>query len=131
MAKVHSMSVKEFMARKDSKKTTVVKVGAVATIGASLIFAPETSHAMDPTTGWVADKMMDIVTQACDPIIEVLQALAYPAGIIGLTVAGVKMMLNQRDGSVSAIQAVGIGYLMIQSAPWFMDLLKMIVSGVN
>ncbi|WP_054704816.1 TrbC/VirB2 family protein [Bacillus sp. JCM 19041] len=130
MAKIQSMSISEFMERgRDKKAVNAVKASVPFAVGGGALLMPTSAFAATPSE-MVTGKMMDVIMGATDPIIEVLQAIAYPAGIIGLTLAGIKMMLNQRDGSVSAVQAVGIGYLMIQAAPWFMELLKMIVSGM-
>lgn len=131
MAKIHSMSIAEFMNRDSQvKRVSTIKTSAPFVVGAGTLLSPVSAFAAGPGD-FVKDKTMDLIMSAMDPIIAVLQSIAYPAGVIGLTWAGIMMMLNQRSGSVAAIQAVGMGYLMIQAAPWFMDMLKMIVSGVS
>lgn len=131
MAKVQSMTISEFMGKdKSNKRVSVAKVSIPTAIGSAATLAPVSAFAATPSE-FMTKKAMDLIMAACEPIIEILQTIAYPAGIIGLTIAGIKMMLNQRDGSISAVQAVGIGYLMIQISPWFMDILKYITNGVS
>lgn len=131
MAKIHSMSISEFMARDGkTKRVSSYKRIVPLAVGAGTFLMPVSAFAAGPGD-YVKDKTMDLVMSFMDPVIEVLQALSYPAGIVGLTWAGIMMMINQRSGSILAVQAVGMGYLMVQVAPWFMDMLKMITSGAN
>jgi hypothetical protein len=126
MAKVKTVgSISDFMAGKHREKQPlpikpIVKVAVVIGVTAlSLGFGDVSFAAANAVQGVVTAK----VIHAFNPLIELVQALSYPIGLVMMLGGGLFIMIGNSDRGVGMIQKAGLGYVLIQMLPLLMDLL--------
>lgn len=73
--------------------------------------------------GVIADGVKDKVMHAFDPLIHLVQYLAYP--IAGVMIAGgcLMIMVQQREAGMKMLQNAAIGYILVQLSPLLLNLL--------
>jgi hypothetical protein len=62
------------------------------------------------------------IVKAFDPLVELLQSVGYPLGVLLIMAGTIRIMLGQRKAGLDMIKAVAIGYLGLQFAPTIMML---------
>ncbi len=67
--------------------------------------------------------VMDKVTGAFTPVIELVRALSYPIGLVMMLGGGLFVMIGNSERGLAMIQKAGLGYVLIQMLPILMDLL--------
>jgi hypothetical protein len=92
------------------------------------------SHALaapsaQPAIG-IPDGIKETILHSFDPLIDLIQALAYP--IAGVMIAGgcLFIMVGNRDRGMSMLQNAAIGYILVQLSPMLLKLLVGIGSSV-
>lgn len=87
--------------------------------------APEAVTAMA-----IPDGSKQMILHAFDPLINLIQALAYP--IAGVMIAGgcLFIMVQQRERGMQMLQNAALGYLLVQLSPMMLKLLVGIGSNV-
>lgn len=92
-------------------------------IGLTTAFAaavPDVSDAI-PAVG-IPDSAKEMIVHAFDPLIQLIQSLAYP--IAGVMIAGgCLLMMWNRDKGISMLQNAAIGYILVQLSPLMLKLL--------
>lgn len=63
------------------------------------------------------------IVHAFDPLIEVVKALSYPIAAVMITAGCLFIMVGNKEKGMSMIQMAGIGYILVQLAPVFMQIL--------
>src|SRR5690348_13175134 len=114
MAKTVTYNFREFM-NGDHKKENNVE----SSIGTFPLFAGAT---VTPT-GFVGDYVGDKIIGAFDPIIQLMQGLAYPIGFLTLSGGFILIMLGQKHKGIHMIKWACIGYVGLQFAPAIMKIL--------
>jgi hypothetical protein len=142
MAKVQSMSVKDFMKGKEwDKKRTLnnVKIAGLASGIASVTsILPQVGHAQSLATpvfqpimgGIIAGSTVGKITTAFMPLLQLLQDLAFPVTSIIITGACFLYMINMKDKATSLMINGIIGYFLIQLCPIFMKILAEIAKAM-
>jgi len=74
----------------------------------------------DAVNGVVFGKIMD----AFAPLLGLLQAIAHPLCLLGMTAGCLFWMLNQKEKGLSMITNAGIGYILVQLMPFLMSMLE-------
>jgi hypothetical protein len=97
-------------------------------IGLTSAFAATVPVAV-PVTG-IPDGAKDMILHAFDPLIQLIQSLAYP--IAGVMIAGgcLFVMVGNRDRGMSMLQNAAIGYILVQLSPMLLKLLVGIGSSI-
>jgi hypothetical protein len=78
----------------------------------------------------IPDGVKQTILHSFDPLIDLIQALAYP--IAGVMIAGgcLFIMVGNRDRGMSMLQNAAIGYILVQLSPMLLKLLVGIGSSV-
>lgn len=71
----------------------------------------------------IGDLARDKATEALMPLVDMMQALAYPVAMIAMTGAAILYMINQKDMAVSIVQRSAIGYVGVFLIPVLMNIL--------
>lgn len=126
-------SIKQFMAR----KTEVIeltekekKAFRESTILIPLAVAPflKVKAALAATavpvsaavaTGAMYDKML----HAFDPLITLVQALAYPVAMVVVLGGALFIMIGNKEKGFSMMQGAGLGYVLVQMTPLVLNIL--------
>jgi hypothetical protein len=74
----------------------------------------------------VQAKMMDAFT----PIIDLVQAMAYPVAMVVVLGGAIFVMIGNSDKGFSLMQRAGLGYLLVMIAPMIFDVLVDAMKGV-
>ncbi|MDM5330343.1 hypothetical protein [Neobacillus sp. CF12] len=71
------------------------------------------------TTGAMYDKML----HAFDPLITLVQALAYPVAMIVVLGGALFIMIGNKEKGFSMMQGAGLGYVLVQMTPMVLNIL--------
>lgn len=140
-------SIKEFMAR--NKKETVIPVkesrfeyknetieslsvlGGLSLIPLAMrpitqaipvsasMTSPVYSSQAVPSTGEMTAKLM----HAFDPLISLIQAVAYPIALVVVLGGAIMVMMRNPEKGFSMMQSAGLGYILVQMAPMVLNIL--------
>lgn len=102
----------------DRKKVVRITVTAGVVL-LSLGFGDVSMAAAGAVNGAITDR----VVTAFNPAIELAQALSYPVGMLMMLGGGLYMMIGSSEKGLGMIQKAGMGYILVQMLPMFMDLL--------
>lgn len=72
------------------------------------------------------NKMMD----AFDPLITLIQGLAYPIAMVVVLGGAIMVMIDRKDRGFEMMQTAGLGYVLVQLAPMILDMLVDIIKAV-
>ncbi|MEK5065878.1 hypothetical protein [Cytobacillus sp. FSL R5-0596] len=131
--KTETMSIKEFMNRgKDvisPEEKEIMKKGKTAgyAFGLSMLplaFAPIAKPVSAETVtvaaqGQMYDKMID----AFSPLIDLIQALAYPIAMVVVLGGAIMVMINQKEKGYSMMMGAGLGYVLVNMTPMVLNIL--------
>ncbi|MER7682721.1 hypothetical protein ABZ787_12910 [Micrococcus luteus] len=110
----------DFKKKKEIDLKPVIKVGVVLGVTAlSLTFGDVSFAAAGAVSGVVTDK----VVSAFSPLIELVQALSYPIGLVMMLGGGLFIMIGNSEKGFGMIQKAGLGYVVVQLLPTILDLL--------
>ncbi|RDU34703.1 hypothetical protein DRW41_22015 [Neobacillus piezotolerans] len=126
-------SIKEFMARKNAPETLTEqekKAFIESTVLLPLAVTPflkvKTAFAASAvpvtaaaTTGAMYDKML----HAFDPLITLVQALAYPVAMVVVLGGALFIMIGNKEKGFSMMQGAGLGYVLVQMTPLVLNIL--------
>lgn len=116
MAKVESYSIKEFMSgayKLKEKEPNPVLYGLG--LGTSLAFG-----GFHPVA---AADMTTRIISAFDPIISLVQGIAYPVTFLMISGGFLLIILGQRSKGLAMMKWAGVGYIGLQFAPAIMQIL--------
>lgn len=96
------------------------KIETFAMIGISAVLL-----IADPMGGTItfASGLQERIIGAFDPLIQLLQGLAYPVSFLMLTTGAILVMIGQKSRGLSMIKGAGIGYILLQLTPALMSIL--------
>ncbi|WP_342540071.1 hypothetical protein MHI39_20310 [Heyndrickxia sp. FSL K6-6286] len=108
-------------------KTHGIKI-ALTGIAGGLAFnlthvgASNLAYAAGPAE-YVKSKAKEQIVDAFMPLVDLVQALAYPIAAVMLSGGALLFMINQKDKAISLIQNASIGYILVQLMPLFLKIL--------
>lgn len=113
------MSVKEFMSGewKVSKKEKIA-FASLASMSLYPLFISKPASA-----GAISGVITEKTVNAFDPIVDLVQGLSYPIGIIVMMCGGIIWMIGNKEKGLSLITNAGMGYIIVQMVPLGMKLL--------
>lgn len=82
-----------------------------------------TSPEMIPT-GFIADTSLDVLTTILDPLIQIMVAISFPIASVIMVGACFMFMFNNSEKAWDMIMKAGLGYVLIQLSPLFLQILK-------
>lgn len=124
--KTEVMSVKEFMNRKEvaPEPKPIMKYVVKGAVVAGVITLHLTfGNVPSALAGAIDAAVTAKVANAFDPLIQLVQALSYPIGMVMMLGGGIFIMIGNSERGLGMIQKAGVGYILIQMLPLLMDLL--------
>lgn len=127
---------KDFMNRgKDiisAEELEIMKKGKVAgyAFGLSMLplaFTPLTqatpASAHEAVTAMAQGQMYDKMIIAFNPLIDLIQALAYPIAMVVVLGGAIMVMINQKEKGYSMMMGAGLGYVLVNMTPMILNIL--------
>lgn len=81
-------------------------------------------------TGLIADKSLEMLATILDPVVQILVAISFPIASVIMVGACFFFMLGNSEKAWSMIMNAGLGYVLIQLSPLFLDILRVIGEAV-
>lgn len=83
-------------------------------------------NAIAEPTGIIAEKSLEILATALDPVVQILVAISFPIASVIMVGACFFFMLGNSEKAWSMIMNAGLGYVLINLSPLFLQILKQI-----
>ncbi len=87
-------------------------------------------NAIAQPTGVIADKSLEMLATILDPVIQVLVAISFPVSSVIMVGACFWFMIGNSEKAWSTIMNAGLGYVLIQMSPIFLDIFRAIGKAV-
>ncbi len=87
-------------------------------------------NAVAQPTGVIADKSLEMLATILDPVIQVLVAISFPVSSVIMVGACFWFMIGNSEKAWSTIMNAGLGYVLIQMSPIFLDIFRAIGKAV-
>lgn len=68
-------------------------------------------------------QMYDKMVQAFDPLIVLVQALAYPIATVVVLAGGLMVMIGMKEKGYSLMMGAGLGYVLVNMTPMVLNIL--------
>lgn len=81
-------------------------------------------NAVGQPVGIIADKSLEILATALDPLVQVLVAISFPIASVISVGACFYFMFGNSEKAWNTIMNAGLGYCLIQMSPLFLDILR-------
>jgi hypothetical protein len=141
MAKIHSMSINEFMNGEFKKKEkidrTQLRVATtslipLATVPYITAYAHGTATIPEavPVGSTISQKTLGTIAHALDPVVDLLVAVSFPVASIVIIGSCFYFIFGNSEKAWSGIQNAGLGYILIQVSPLLLNILKEIGKAV-
>ena len=75
-------------------------------------------------TGYIADKSLETLATILDPVVDILIAISFPIASVIMIGACFFFMIGNPEKAWGMIMNAGLGYVLIQIAPMFLDILR-------
>lgn len=126
-------SIKEFMNRnyKEALTEQEKKIFRESSVLIPLAIAPLlkvksalAAEAVPVTAQAVASgAMYDKMLHAFDPLISLIQALAYPVAMVVVLGGALFLMIGNKEKGFTMMQSAGLGYVLVQLTPMVLNIL--------
>lgn len=138
-----SYTISEFMneCKKESKKTKTRKFSEVGLIP---LAATPFIHVKNSFAATISgsDKALETMTtgsgdlytkviHAFDPLINIIQALAYPVAMIVVLGGALFIMIGNKEKGFAMMQGAGLGYVLVQLTPMVLNILVSAMKSVS
>ncbi|WP_446936705.1 hypothetical protein [Lysinibacillus fusiformis] len=80
--------------------------------------------------GVIADKSLEMLATILDPVVQVLVAISFPVASVIMVGACFWFMIGNGEKAWSIIMNAGLGYVLIQMSPLFLNILRTIGEAV-
>lgn len=129
------MSIKEFMSGKkpvingfefkEEVRESLGVAGAISLIplAAQSFFEATPAMAAEAVPAVAANAMYDKMLHAFDPLITLVQALAYPVAMVVVLGGALFIMIGNKEKGFSMMQGAGLGYVLVQMTPLVLNIL--------
>lgn len=77
-------------------------------------------------TGIIAEKSLEILATALDPLVQILVAISFPIASVIMVGGCFFFMLGNSECAWNTIMNAGLGYVLIQMSPLFLEILRTI-----
>lgn len=81
-------------------------------------------------TGFIADKSLEMLANVLDPFIQIMVAISFPVASVIMIGACFFFMFGNSEKAWSMIMNAGLGYVLIQLSPLFLEILRTIGTAV-
>ncbi|MBG9453325.1 hypothetical protein ABE61_04350 [Lysinibacillus sphaericus] len=87
-------------------------------------------NAIPQQTGIIADKSLEMLATILDPMIQVMVAISFPVASVIMIGACFFFMFGNSERAWNTIMNAGLGYVLIQMSPLFLEILRAIGKAV-
>ncbi|MEK5334376.1 hypothetical protein [Lysinibacillus sp. FSL W8-0992] len=87
-------------------------------------------NALAQPTGIITEKSFEILATALEPLVQVLMAISFPVASVIMVGACFFFMFGNKERGWDAIMNAGLGYVLIQMSPLFLEILRTIGKAV-
>ncbi|MDM5352575.1 hypothetical protein QUF65_17250 [Lysinibacillus sphaericus] len=87
-------------------------------------------NAVAQPVGVIADKSLEMLATLLDPVVQVLVAISFPVASVIMVGACFWFMIGNGEKAWSIIMNAGLGYVLIQMSPLFLNILRTIGEAV-
>lgn len=87
-------------------------------------------NAFPQQTGIIADKSLEILATALDPVIQILVAISFPVASVIMVGACFWFMIGNSEKAWNTIMNAGLGYVLINLSPIILQILKQVGEAV-
>lgn len=81
-------------------------------------------------TGVIADTSLEVLATILDPVVDILIAISFPIASVIMIGACFWFMIGNSEKAWSMIMNAGLGYVLIQLSPLFLDILRTVGEAV-
>lgn len=139
LRKQESYTIKEFMngCQKEKRVNHNLKKGALLPLAIvpfthlKHTFAAEGVGTALPVTGSVTSDIYIKVIHAFDPLVDIIQALAYPVAMIVVLGGALFIMIGNKEKGFAMMQGAGLGYVLVQLTPMVLNILVSAMKSVS
>ncbi|MGE7932099.1 hypothetical protein [Viridibacillus arvi] len=85
---------------------------------------------MAQPTGIIADKSLDMLANVLDPLVQIMVAVSFPVASVIMIGACFFFMFGNSEKAWSMIMNAGLGYVLIQLSPLFLNILREVGSAI-
>lgn len=75
-------------------------------------------------TGVIADSSLNMLANILDPVVQILMAISFPIASVIMLGACFLFMIGNSEKAWSTIFNAGLGYVLIQMSPLFLNILR-------
>ena len=93
-------------------------------------YTPLMVNAIPQQTGFIADKSLEVLANALDPLVQILVAISFPIASVIMVGACFFFMFGNSEKAWNMIMNAGLGYVLIQLSPLFLDILRKVGEAV-
>lgn len=87
-------------------------------------------NAIAQPTGIIADKSLEMLATILDPVVQMLVAISFPIASVIMVGACFFFMFGNSEKAWNTIMNAGLGYVLIQMSPLFLEILRAIGKAV-
>lgn len=135
--RTESYSIRDFMCKEHEKKVINgsdkkkmfelgfmggVTIPFATTLMKSTAYA-SSNEVVTVTANEAANAMFDKMLHAFDPLITLVQALAYPVAMVVVLGGALFVMIGNKEKGFTMMQGAGLGYVLVQMTPLVLNIL--------
>lgn len=87
-------------------------------------YTPLVVNAIPQQTGFIADKSLETLATILDPMVQIMVAISFPIASVIMIGACFFFMFGNSERAWNMIMNAGLGYVLIQLSPLFLDILR-------
>lgn len=81
-------------------------------------------------TGYIADTSLEMLATVLDPLVQIMVAVSFPIASVIMIGGAFFFMLGNSEKAWQTIFNAGLGYVIIQMSPLFLDILRSVGEAV-
>jgi hypothetical protein len=123
-------SIKEFMSRKqevigltEKEKKAFFETGVLIPLAVAPFLKVKAALAAEAVPAAATGAMYSKMVHAFDPLVSLIQALAYPVAMVVVLGGALCIMVGQKEKGFSMMQGAGLGYVLVQMTPLVLNIL--------
>lgn len=87
-------------------------------------YTPLVVNAIPQPAGFIADKSLETLATILDPMVQIMVAISFPIASVIMIGACFFFMFGNSERAWNMIMNAGLGYVLIQLSPLFLDILR-------
>lgn len=125
-----SSTINEVAAVQSVQQSIPVSVEPVQSLVDAYTSTAIPANALAQPAGIITEKSFEILATALDPLVQVLVAISFPVASVIMVGACFFFMIGNKERAWDTIMNAGLGYVLIQMSPLFLEILRTIGKAV-